>query len=361
MNLDLDKAIASAEPNETAHTVAAYNPDLPVDQKENEYTIQKASQYWGYFNEVGDLKSALIMKAVWNVGKGWTTKSTRQRFLLERVDGWGKQTFDDILFNMDINRFIFGDSFAEIIRDDNGELLNLKVLYPGDIKTIWDKKGRIERYESLKSIEGKKITWQPNEIFHLTNNHIAGQMHGISDIDSLEKTILADDQSFEDLQKIVSFQAKPFIIFKMKTDDTAKISTFVEKVNAARQEGKDMFIPDDENLLSYEVVQVNPSSILLDWRTETRNRFYRQLGLPLILFGSSGSTESGGKMETFAHEQVFEYGQKYIENQVWNQLAIKLDLIPPTSLLDNLQTDQAKDGAQGFEVQTNDVTAGSGR
>jgi hypothetical protein len=213
----------------------------------------------------------------------------------------------------------------------------------------------------LKSIEGKKITWQPNEIFHLTNNHIAGQMHGISDIDSLEKTILADDQSFEDLQKIVSFQAKPFIIFKMKTDDTAKISTFVEKVNAARQEGKDMFIPDDENLLSYEVVQVNPSSILLDWRTETRNRFYRQLGLPLILFGSSGSTESGGKMETFAHEQVFEYGQKYIENQVWNQLAIKLDLIPPTSLLDNLQTDQAKDGAQGFEVQTNDVTAGSGR
>jgi hypothetical protein len=130
MNLDLDKAIASAEPNETAHTVAAYNPDLPVDQKENEYTIQKASQYWGYFNEVGDLKSALIMKAVWNVGKGWTTKSTRQRFLLERVDGWGKQTFDDILFNMDINRFIFGDSFAEIIRDDNGELLNLKVLYP---------------------------------------------------------------------------------------------------------------------------------------------------------------------------------------------------------------------------------------
>ena len=53
-------------------------------------------------------------------------------------------------------------------------------------------------------------------------------------------------------------------------------------------------------------------------------------------------------------------GSSYIEKQVWNQLALKIDLIPPTSLLPNLQTDEAKDANQGLELQRGDVTPGVG-
>ena len=51
--------------------------------------------------------------------------------------------------------------------------------------------------------------------------------------------------------------------------------------------------------------------------------------------------------------------QRWIEEQVWNQLRIKINLVPPVTLLDNLQTDEAKDANQGLEIQPNDVTAGN--
>lgn len=360
MNLDIDKAVASDNEQVDAHEIPQMQMDGPSDQKETTYQITRANDYWGYFNQVGDLKSAIQMKAIWNVGKGYTT-DTRTKLILERISGWGKDTFDDILFNLEVCKRVFGDAFAEIIRDEDGTLINLKVLDPGNVKTIVNRQGIIKRYEFISPMLDSPQELKPEEVFHLSHNRIGNQIHGISDIEAMEKTILADDQSFEDLQKIVSFQAKPFIIFKMKTDDEDKINPFVEKVRKLRAKGDDLFIPDDENLLSWELVEVSPSSILLDWRTEVRNRFYRIVGMPLILFGASGSTESGGKIEYTGHEQVWEHDQRYLEKQLWNQLAIKIDLVSPVSLLDQLQTDESKDSNQGLEFQSSDTAAGRGR
>ena len=361
-NLNLNKAERSDYAQIPEFEIASKQIDSPTGQKETEWQNAKATTYWGYFNAVGDLKSAFLMKAIWNVGKGYEADN-RTKAILDNITGWGKDTFDDILFNMEVCRRVFGDSYAEIIRnEDTGTLINLKPLNPGSIKIIVNSKGIIQRYEQTDETGKKTLnTWKPEEMFHLSNNRLANQIHGISDIEGgVEAVIKADEHSFEDLRKIVSFQAKPFIIFKLKTDNETKIKTFVEKVRKARQYGDDMFVPDDENLLSYEVVQVNPSSILMDWRTDLRNKFYRMVGIPLVLFGATGSTESGGKMEYLGHEQVFEHDQRYIEKQIWNQLALKIDLIPPTSLLPNLATDQAKDANQGLETQRSDTVAGAG-
>jgi len=360
-NLNLNKTETSDYAQIPAYEVGAQQVDSARDQKETEWQNPNATKYWGYFNKVGDLKSAFLMKAIWNVGKGYKADN-RTKALLDSITGWGKDTFDDILFNMEVCRRVFGDSFAEIIRSDDGILINLKPLDPAVIKIIVNRQGIIQRYEQTDHTLKNTITkWQPYEIFHLSNNRLANQIHGISDIEGgVEATIKADEQSFEDLRKIVSFQAKPFIIFKLRTDNETKIKNFVEKVKKARQYGDDMFVPDDENLLSYEVVTVNPSSILMDWRTDLRNKFYRMVGIPLVLFGATGSTESGGKMEYLGHEQVFEHDQRYIEKQIWQQLALRIDLISPTSLLPNLATDQAKDANQGLETQRSDAVAGAG-
>ena len=59
-------------------------------------------------------------------------------------------------------------------------------------------------------------TFKPSEMFHLSNNRLADQIHGISDIESLDKTLLAELESFDDVTKVMHRQAKPFIIFKLK-------------------------------------------------------------------------------------------------------------------------------------------------
>ncbi len=361
VRVDFDKAQLSDYSGQAAHTVQSKDTDGVSEVGETRWNNDNWTQNWGYFSNVGDLKTAFLMKSIWAVGRGYNADDKVKR-QLDNITGWGKDTFDDILFNQDLIKNVNGDSYAHIIRNDAGTVINLKPLNPGSMTNIIGPDGILTGYEQRSAVKGKKPKkFRIDEIFHLSNNRLADQIHGISDMDALKKTILAEDENFDDVQKLMHFQVKPFIIFKMKTDDATKIAAFVTKVEDGRKLSEDLFIPDDDDLLTWEVVQVNPSSVIMEWRNDLRNKFFRQLGIPQANFGTSGATESGGKIESFAHQQVWEYNQRYLEKQLWNQLAIKIDLIPPDSLTDNLQTDEAKDKDQGLEFQKSDVTAGVGK
>lgn len=342
-------------------TPGSMNTDSATNQEETVYQNTEWTEQWGYFNNVPELNSALLMKATWNVGKGYTCDA-RTKAILDHVNGMGKDTFQDILFNMDLISRLSGDAYAEIVRDkETGLLLNLKPLDPGQMKLVLNKKGTLKEYRYVDKTTQKETVFDLNEIFHLSHNRLADQCHGISVITPLKKTILAEFENFDDLKKIMHRQAKPMILFKIGTDNAAKITAFVNKMDQATNKGENIYIPDDEHTVSYDVVQVNVSQVIMEWRNDIRNKFYRTLGLPQIVFGSAGTTESGGKMEYLAHEQVFERDQRFLELAVWNQLLLKINLISPVSLLENLQTDMNKDGAaQMMNMQQNDLTAGVG-
>lgn len=358
--LSLRQATASDMTNTIQdYSVPLKNTDGVSSTGETEYINTNWAKWWGYFNAMPALKSAILMKAIWSVGKGWTS-DTRTKIILEHITGWGKDTFDDILFNLEVVRYINGDAFAEIIRDEEtGILINLKPLDPSSIKIIVDSKGIIKRYEQISKLgDGKAVKkFMPEEIFHLSCDRLADQIHGISKIEALEPTIKAEMENFNDMRKLMHYQGKPFILWKLQTDDPTKIAEIKSKIDNARNLGEDMFIPDDDDAVKYEIVQLNPSQMILQWANSVNQRFYRALGMPLLLFGQAGSTESGGKVEYLGHEQVFEYGQRYIENQIWQQLGLKLNLIPPTSLLENLQADEAKDA--GFQTSVGINPAGT--
>jgi hypothetical protein len=370
--LDISKAAVSNYSGQPAVSVETKNMDGPSDAKETRWDNDNFTQNWAYFLSMGDLKSAFLMKSVWNTGKGYKADG-RTTEILDRIRGWGKDTFEDILFNADLIANVGGGSYTQIIRDpEDGTLVNLRPMDPAKMSNIVDSQGMLKRFEQTTSFPKKGFTnriknflgithvqkFAPEEIFYLTNNRLGDQIHGISDIEGLEPTILAEKESFEDMQKLQHFQVRPFIIFKLKTDDDDIIDGIITKIENTRQKGEDLFIPDDDNILSYEVVQVNPSQIIMDWRNDLKNKFYRQLGMPMIIFGASGSTESGGKIEYAGHEQVFERNQRKLEKQFEAQVGLKIDLISPASLLGDLQGDEAKDANQGLEFQKSDVQAG---
>lgn len=361
--LNLDNAMISDMENRVENwEITPKNTDGITQQDETEWINSKWSTYWGAFNEIADLKAALTMKTIWNVGKGYTA-DPETKVILDHISGWGKDSFDDILFNLDLISRIGGDAFAEIIRDeDSGILINLKPLDPGSIKIIVDRKGIIKRYEQIDKTANKKVIerFEPEEILHISNLRIADQIHGISEIEALESRIKANEENFEDLKKIMHRQARPMIMFKLGTDDDAKISAFVEKMDRATNKGENVYIPDDDNAVSYEVVQVNVSNLVLQWRDELRNSFFRAIGLPQIVPGASGqSTESESKVIYLAFEQLVEQSQRKLEQQIWNQLQLRINLYPPATLSAELQNDNSKDGA--MLPQPSDTIAGRGR
>lgn len=357
-SLDITNAQSSDMEGWTKTSVVKKDTDGVSDSGETVYTNDWFTTGWGYFNENAELKNALILKTIWNVGKGYTTEPL-YKVQLDRIRGNGNDTFGDILFNMELMRRVARDSFAEIIRSESGALINLKCLNPADISIVYNNKGIIIRYEQTSKNGIRK--YKPHEILHFTNNRLADQIHGISDIESLQPTILAEKESFTDVTKVMHRQAKPFIIFRYKTDDEVKINKTITTINNLREKGEDLHIPDDDNILSYEVVQVNVSQVIMEWRNDIRNKFYRAIGLPQIQAGAGGQgTESDSKVIYLAFEQLVERDQRYIEDQIWAQLGIRINLIPPTSLSANLQGDEAKDAGQGLTFKPSDTTAGVG-
>lgn len=349
---------AAAVPNVT---IAPMTPDAATGQEEYTWQNTNWTKYWGIFNSIPELKQAVLMKALWVCGKGYTA-DPETMVTLEYIKGWGKDNFRTVLFNLLVQTYLAGDGFAEIVRDEKTKtIINIKPLDPGSIKIVVDKKGIIKRYEQTTLIPGEVIEFKPQEILHFSNNRIGGQIHGISDIVAMEKTILAEYESFEDTKQVMHRFAKPLIMFKLGTDDPIKITEFANKMDAAiAQNHNNIYLPFDKNTVEYEVVNINVSDLILAWRDSITRKFYRALGLPLILFGSSTGTESASKIEYLAHEEIFSHNQLFVEDNILNQLYLKIKLNSPVTLLENLQTDERKDGNQGLEIQPNDVTAGGG-
>lgn len=352
-NQDLTHGANTEYSSIAAHTVDTVIQDGVTDQDETYWQNTEWPTQWSMFNSIPKLKNAIVMKAIWNIGKGYTADNyTMVR--LAHIQGYGKQTFKQILFNMDIVRMIGGDAYAEIVRDDKtGTIVNLKILSPENIRIVRDRSGMLIRYEQTNKVKGSKPkVFLPEQIFHMSYNVLADQFHGTSVIKSLEKQILADDKLFDNIDRLVKYQLMPFIIFKVKDDDETLIADLRTKIKKSRQDGEDFVLPDDDNILSWEVVEVNPSSMILEWRTELRNEFYRAVGLPQIIPGASGQgTESDGKVIYTAFEQIVWSDQIDWEEQIWAQLSLRINLIHPASLLQDLQTDQQKDANQGLDAQ----------
>jgi hypothetical protein len=97
----------------------------------------------------------------------------------------------------------------------------------------------------------------------------------------------------------------------------------------------------------------------MTWRDDIRKKFYRNIGLPELLpSGGGDATESGGKIGYLAFEQIVEKEQRFIEQQIFNQLNLRINFIPPATLSEQLQADESKD-PNAF--QPSDLTAGVGR
>jgi len=361
--LDIDNASKSDQTGTVQEfQIAPETTDGSTGNGETTWQNDKWTTYLGYFNKVPDLKSALILKSVFNVGKGYTTDDPTQ-VLLDNIIGWGKDSFDDILFNQDLTKNIGGESYAEIIRDEeSGRLINLKPLDPSTIRVVTNEQGMIKRYEQLSKSNKEIKKFKPEDLFVLTNNRLADNIHGTSDVVALQDTINADMESFNDMRKGSHRQARPMIMFKLGTDNPTKIAAFVKKMDEATNKGENIYIPDDDNSVKVDIVQISLSQVMLEWRNDLRGRFYRAIQIPQVVASGSGqSTESESKTLYFTFEQVVEHRQRYLEKQLWNQLAIKINLVPPATLAVNLQNDESKDGAGVAEIaQPQDTQVGVG-
>ena len=354
----IDSMVASTN-QQTDYSVDTATTDAAGDQKETRWTNTEWGQWFGYYKKIPELTSVIDAKATWTVGKG-ILADEQTIMLLDTIKGWGKDTFNTIIENMVRTYHIGGDAYAEIIRDDEENLINLKVLDPGVITIIANSKGVITKYEQSSKIKGKKPkTFQPEEILHLARNRVADEIHGVSIVERLIDIILMKNEAMADYKRVMHRFIQPQWKFKLKTDDPTEIAAYKTKMDTATGAGENIYEPFDVS--ESELLSVAPNATLnpLSWIESLDNKFYEAAQVPAIIVGGIGGiTEAAVKIAYLAFEQTIREEQLFINEQVLAQLNLLIELQFPASLENELISDNNKDAETGA-TQPNDTTAGS--
>ena len=344
---------------ETPFSVDAQHTDGASGQPETEWMNTKWTTYFGYYKDpkTPEITAIIDGRATWTIGKGFKADA-ETTLLLDTIIGIDKDTFNTILENMIRTMLIGGDSYAEIIRDDEENLINLKPLTPRYIKHIANKKGIIIRYEQWKNGVIHKFT--PDKILHFMRNRVADEIHGMGIVEKLKLTLDMKNEAVADNRLISHRFAYPRWIYHLDTDDEKEIAAFKAKADSANVKGENIYVPKDVVVPELMAVAPNASLNLLPWIQYLDNQFYEQGGVPKIIMGGSGEfTEASAKIAYLAFQQSVEEDQLYIEEQVLSQLNIVIELEFPVSLENELLSDEKKDGAEN--IDPSETTAGQGQ
>jgi len=322
---------------------------------EYRYQIENWEQYLGYYKNIPELQTAIDTKVIWTLGAGFEADEPTT-LLLSIIKGNGKDTFNTILSNMMRVSIIAGDSFAEVIRD-NDLLVNLKPLDPSSMVIVHNDKGRIVRYEQVNKTTKSVKKFLPHQIFHLSRKRIADEIHGISIIPSVEWIILARNEAMSDWKKVLHRNVSPLQIHYLDTDDEAKIAAYKTKADAARVDGENMYVPKGTVEITVVQSQLNSAASPLAWIDKLNDYFFQAVNTPQIITGNGKEfTDASGKIVYLAFEQNVKGEQLYVEEQVLEQLNVEIALTFPASLQNDVISGDVKNGPLEAS-QPNDTTA----
>lgn len=331
----------------TDYSVDAESTDAPSGS-EFYYNNSNFGTQLGYYKSIPELKIAVDTKANWVLGNGYEADEMTQ-IVLDRIRGTGKDTFNSILENMERTCYIGEDAYAEIVTDDNGQIINLKQLDPGTIKVVYNAQGMILRYEQESKNRKPNKKFKPHEIFVLSHNRIADEVHGNSVVAAVENIILMRNEAMADWKRVLHRNIDPLFIFHMDTDDASTIATYKAKQDAARGSGENIYVP--KGTIVPEIVAVSPNASLnpLAWIQQLNDYFFQAVGVPQIIVGNAKEfTDASGKIVYLAFEQRIKGRQKYVEEQCSQQLNLIINLVFPATLQNEAISSYPDEQQQGM-------------
>lgn len=339
-------AIGSMTTAVTDYSVDTEQTDGPSDGGETRWQNNDFGQYLGYYKSIPELKSTIDTKAKWVLGKGYKADEKVKK-VLDKIRGFGKDTFNTILQNCVRTYYVGGDSFCEIVKH-KGRLINIKPLDPNVMVIVANSEGRIIRYEQLTKTGGKEpIKFKPDEIFHLAKNRFADEIHGSSIIKAVEEIILMRNEAMADMKIVFHRYVKPLWIWQLDTDDTAEVAAFKAKADLTVENAENIYIPKGAAEATSMSVPQFSTLDPLPWIRDLTSYFYQATNTPDVIVGSaSDTTEASAKVLYSAFRESVMDDQLFVTENVKTQLNLDIKLEAPPSLIEpTMQEDNKKDGA----------------
>lgn len=317
---------------------------------ETYWYFSNATKYYGYYLTIPEIFSAANAMANWAFGAGWSTDDLILKKELEHVKGSGKDTFAKIIWNLEINKLVIGDAFAEVKRKDD-KIINIIPISPERVRVVFNKEGMIKRYDAWNNRDWKEI--KKEDMLHIINKRIGDQVHGTSQITASEFIVAARNEALSD-ERTIKHRDKALGIAYYKTDNKGKISYVNSQIETAVKNGEMLGLPEDTAKI--EPYPSRSSEDRTAWIAYLENFFYQVFGVPRSIATSDGTSEVGGKMGNVNFEPTYTKERLDMEDDLWCQQAIKVKFEKQASLGGLMKETEQKNTGQ-INIQPNDVTA----
>jgi len=338
---------------EMTNNVSTYtvNPSIPDassgNLKNNYYDYPESSKYYGYYKNIPELKKAIDALATWTTGKGY--ESQFDKVILDHIMGWGEDSFQAVMWNLQVQKKVFGDAYAEIIRigdPKTGKILNIKPLYTGDMRVVVNDKGIIDHYEQRSNAKGGKVKiFETHQILHLVNDRVANEIHGSSVIEACKWVIDARNEAMSDLRK--GIHRSSIRVIYVDIDNPTTLNKIASNWSNALNAREVIILPGKKGT-DYEIVDYTFPDVggYIQWIQYLENFFYQAVGIPRVIATSENYTEAASKVGYLTFEPIYTREQTELENDLWNQCGIKVTFNRPPSLMDTMKSSEDKNTGQ---------------
>ena len=319
-----------------------------ADGSETFVYFDKATENYGYQYNHPQVASPLDAICTWAFKQGYTSEDKQMEVILERISGNGKETFSSIVWNQGNVAVGHGDSFSDIIRNDNGTLVNLINISPERVKVVFVGT-RIKRYEIWN---GKKwVNKKTTDIWHSQQKKLGDAMTGRGNIQSNKTVNDAMIEAFED-ERVIKHRDKALGIVYYKTNNTGKIAYANTQIEKAVKNGEMVGLPEDT-----AEIKPYPSKSSEDrqnWLSYVENLGYQTGGTPRSMVTSDGTSEVGGINGHLIFEPIYGALQLQLEDELWQQVAVRVKFTRPPSLAPKTQENAEKNTGQ-TAIQPNEA------
>ena len=221
------------------------------------------------------------------------------------------------------------------------------------INIVVKKDGTIKRYEQLSQVKGESPRHiATKDMFHLCNDRIANEIHGTSALEACQWELDAKREAASDWKRI-SHRSTIRVMY-IDSEDPDRLNTVREQYKEAIKNGEVMLIPAKKGEADLEDVTTPPIQPFIEWIRYLDGRIYQSLGVPKAIADTADFTEAASKVGYMTFEPVYTEEQALMEQDLWNQLAIKVTFNRPPSLNKTMEEDEQKNTGQ-TSIQPNET------
>jgi len=305
------------------------------DTETNNYVVDW-KKWHGIYRTIPEARSTLDVWCSWIIGKKLTMNDKTQK-ITDRIHGNGNDTFRIILKNQKRVSKICGDSFAEKIRDKANRLINLKPLNPGTIRITANEFGIINKYEQISSTnhDVKVLNdWEPHEIFHISNDRIADEIHGIPELEKTYNIMKWKHQSMGDIATVFHRYVYPILEIYAATDDPVELAAIEKIYNKSVKNMESRIIPKGA-IEKVERVSIPQFSTLdpLPWQKFLRSYWTETSNVPDLIRGKSDEVSlAAGKLNYLGYKEKIIMEQLEYSEEIEAQLGLDITFEEPKEI-----------------------------